>query len=81
MSRDVTAIEAAARCIETAFAGGRTVWRVWGSGPAIVLLHGGHGSWTHWLANIPALAEGHTLLVPDMPGYGDSDRPTRETPD
>lgn len=49
------------------------VWRSWGTGPTLVLLHGGHGSWTHWIRNIPELSGRHRLLVPDMPGYGDSD--------
>ncbi|WP_162247352.1 alpha/beta fold hydrolase [Devosia sp. Root635] len=47
-------------------------WRAWGGGPPLVLLHGGHGSWTHWLRNIEALARTHRVIVPDMPGYGDS---------
>jgi pimeloyl-ACP methyl ester carboxylesterase len=39
-----------------------------------VLLHGGHGSWLHWVRNIDAMCEaGHAVLVPDMPGFGDSD--------
>ena len=54
---------------------GAVVWRVWGAGPALVLLHGGHGSWRHWFHNIPALAEHFTLYVPDMAGQGDSDMP------
>ncbi len=55
--------------------GARIVWRVFGSGPRLVLLHGGHGSWMHWLRNIPALSQSFELLVPDMPGFGDSDLP------
>lgn len=49
-----------------------TVWRRWGQGPAIVLLHGSGGSWTHWARNIDALSRTHTVLVPDLPGHGDS---------
>ena len=42
----------------------------------MVLLHGGSGSWTHWLRNIQALvASGRRLLVPDLPGFGDSALP------
>lgn len=42
----------------------------------MVLLHGGSGSWTHWLRNIEALvASGRRLLVPDLPGFGDSALP------
>lgn len=48
-------------------------WREFGSGTPLVLLHGGHGSWLHWLRNIEALAASHRVLVPDMPGYGESD--------
>lgn len=54
---------------------GDMVWRIWGDGPALVLLHGGHGSWTHWIRNIPALAERYRLYVPDLPGYGESGTP------
>ena len=51
------------------------VWRRWGNGPPAVLLHGGSGSWTHWLRNIDTLARHHTLWVPDLPGCGDSGLP------
>lgn len=50
-----------------------TVWREWGEGPALVLLHGGHGSWMHWIRNIETLAQHFRVLVPDMPGFGDSE--------
>ncbi len=49
------------------------VWQVGGAGPPVVLVHGGSGSWTHWIRNLPALAPHHQLLLPDMPGFGDSD--------
>ena len=53
--------------------GGVMVWRCWGTGPPLLLLHGASGSWTHWIRNIPALAARRALLVPDMAGFGDSD--------
>ncbi|GAP35969.1 2-hydroxy-6-oxo-6-phenylhexa-2,4-dienoate hydrolase [Piscinibacter sakaiensis] len=56
------------------------VWHRWGdpSAPPVLLLHGGAGSWTHWARNLPALlAAGHQVLAPDLPGFGDSDRPPR----
>ncbi|RDK04929.1 alpha/beta fold hydrolase [Cupriavidus lacunae] len=57
-------------------AGGcRIVWRRFGSGPAVLLVHGGHGSWLHWVRNIEALAARHTVWAPDLPGYGESDDP------
>ena len=61
---------------------GSLVWHVWGLASAslrrapLVLLHGGSGSWTHWLRNIGALvAAGYRVYVPDLPGFGDSARP------
>lgn len=55
---------------------GRVVaWRRLGSGPPLILLHGGHGSWLHWARNLESLARQHEVWVPDMPGYGDSDPP------
>jgi 2-hydroxy-6-oxonona-2,4-dienedioate hydrolase len=43
-----------------------------GRGPALVLLHGGMGSWTHWIRNIPVLRERFTVHAFDLPGCGDS---------
>ena len=55
---------------------GEMVWHTWGEGEPLVLLHGGSGSWTHWIRNIePLAAAGRRLLVPDLPGFGDSERP------
>jgi pimeloyl-ACP methyl ester carboxylesterase len=54
------------------------VWHAWGdvSAPSLVLLHGGSGSWTHWLRSIGPLRDaGWRVLVPDLPGFGDSDLP------
>ena len=59
--------------------GGRVVWRVVGKGRPLVLLHGGHGCWLHWARNLEALAAHHTVWVPDMPGYGESDATTEST--
>lgn len=74
-------LESRARREEVQLSAGRVCWRAWGSGPPLVLLHGGHGSWRHWVRNIDALAAKHTLWVPDMPGYGDSDTPVCEPRD
>lgn len=71
----VAEVEGRAERIETPCGDGRMIWRAWGRGRPVVLFHGGHGSWTHWLRNVGALAERHRVLVPDMPGYGDSDEP------
>lgn len=71
----VTALESQAERIETPCGEGRIVWRRWGTGAPLVLLHGGHGSWTHWIRNIPFFATTRCVAVPDMPGYGDSAGP------
>jgi 2-hydroxy-6-oxonona-2,4-dienedioate hydrolase len=54
---------------------GTMVWRTWGQGPPLLLLHGASGSWTHWIHNVVPLAARFRVLVPDMPGFGDSDAP------
>ncbi|WP_159918207.1 alpha/beta fold hydrolase [Pantoea sp. 18069] len=75
----VARLQARARRVTTAFSGGHIVWHVWGEGVGagtapLVLLHGGSGSWTHWLRNIEALvATGREVWAPDLPGFGDSD--------
>jgi pimeloyl-ACP methyl ester carboxylesterase len=53
--------------------GRKIVWRRFGEGPPLVLLHGGHGSWLHWIRNVDALSREHTLWLPNMPSFGDSD--------
>ena len=69
---------AGAQRTQTEHEGVRTVWHLWGAPerPAVVLLHGGSGSWLHWVRNIgPLLGAGYRVLVPDLPGFGDSDLP------
>jgi pimeloyl-ACP methyl ester carboxylesterase len=68
-------IDAAARRIETPCGEGSMVWRVWGDGPPLVLLHGGSGSWRHWVRNVEALARGRQVICPDLPGLGESAMP------
>lgn len=74
-------IEQLGERLETSVGGCRIVWRRFGSGPDLVLLHGGHGSWLHWLRNIEALSSSRTLWLPDMPGFGDSDAISNEGSD
>jgi pimeloyl-ACP methyl ester carboxylesterase len=71
----VTRVAAAARRVETPCGDGSLVWRVWGSGPPLVLLHGGYGSWTHWIRNVPVLSQKLTVIAPDLPGLGESATP------
>ena len=59
---------------------GRMIWHAWGpeNAPTFVLLHGGSGSWTHWIHNIaPLVADGYRVLAIDLPGFGDSDPPVK----
>ena len=71
----VHAIEDRAERHETHWPSGRMVWHRWGAGPPVVLLHGGSGSWTHWIKTIPALESRYTVWAADLPGLGDSDMP------
>jgi pimeloyl-ACP methyl ester carboxylesterase len=50
-------------------------YRMAGEGPALVLLHGLTGSSTTWREVMPALAERHTVLAPDLLGHGESAKP------
>lgn len=72
---ELRAVAATARRAETPCGAGSLVWRAWGEGPPLVLLHGGSGSWRHWLRNIPVFARDRTVICPDLPGLGDSDMP------
>jgi pimeloyl-ACP methyl ester carboxylesterase len=46
-----------------------------GSGPSMTLLHGFPSSSHDWAKIAPALAERHSLLMPDFLGFGASDKP------
>jgi len=71
----VEGVAAEAERIETPCGAGTMVWRVWGNGPPLVLMHGGYGSWTHWVRNVLALARKFTVVAPDLPGLGESATP------
>lgn len=64
---------------ETPCGDGRMIWHLWdqsgGTAPVVVLCHGGAGSWRHWIRTIPALVPTYRVLVPDLPGLGESDFP------
>ena len=50
-------------------------YRLAGSGPAIVLVHGLALSSATWKYVIPSLAEHYTVLAPDLIGHGESGKP------
>lgn len=54
---------------------GSMIWRRWGKGKPLLLLHGGSGSWTHWIKTIAALRDEYALWVVDLPGLGESAMP------
>jgi hypothetical protein len=51
-----------------------------GSGPPLILLHGWPGFWWEWHLNIGPLAKDFDVIVPDMRGYGDSEKPPLDKP-
>jgi pimeloyl-ACP methyl ester carboxylesterase len=80
---EIERIDALATHHDPVHDGVRVRWRRFGTNttqPPIVLLHGGHGSWMHWLRNAEALSAERTLLLPDMPGFHDSDALPRVVP-
>lgn len=46
--------------------------RIGGIGPAVLLLHGHPQTHVMWHAVAPRMARSHTLVIPDLPGYGES---------
>ena len=55
--------------------GRRVIYRVAGSGPPIVLIHGMLNSSSHWRAVASDLASEYTVIAPDLIGHGDSAAP------
>jgi pimeloyl-ACP methyl ester carboxylesterase len=58
--------------------GGHMTWHIWAAGsgkPALLLFHGGSGSWIHWIRNVVPLSQHYTVYAADLPGLGDSDPP------
>jgi pimeloyl-ACP methyl ester carboxylesterase len=45
-----------------------------GTGPPVILLHGGASDSRVWLETISALADRYTLYAPDLIGYGQNER-------
>ena len=55
--------------------GHRAVYRVAGSGPPVVLIHGMVNSSRHWQDVASLLADSYTVIAPDLIGHGDSATP------
>ncbi len=55
--------------------GRRLAYRRLGTGPVLLLVHGITNSSASWQPVMPGLAEaGHTVIAPDLPGHGASER-------
>jgi len=50
----------------------RLAYRKLGNGPVVVLLHGFPENGNLWRNIWPALSENHTVIIPDLPGSGES---------
>jgi pimeloyl-ACP methyl ester carboxylesterase len=55
--------------------GRRAVYRIAGSGPPVVLIHGMVNSSRHWEMVARRLARDYTVVAPDLIGHGDSETP------
>jgi pimeloyl-ACP methyl ester carboxylesterase len=55
--------------------GRRVIYRVAGSGPPVVLIHGMLNSSSHWQSVASNLAGEYTVIAPDLIGHGDSAAP------
>jgi pimeloyl-ACP methyl ester carboxylesterase len=55
--------------------GHRVIYRVAGSGPPVVLIHGMVNSSRHWESVALRLADSYTVIAPDLIGHGDSATP------
>src|SRR4051812_39089716 len=55
--------------------GHRVIYRIAGSGPPVVLIHGMINSSRHWEEVALRLAPKHTVIAPDLIGHGDSATP------
>lgn len=71
----VAAMDAKSTKHYTPCGAGHMVWRKWGQGSPVVMIHGGGGAWSHWIRNIGPIAERHTVWAADTPGLGESDLP------
>ena len=53
----------------------KTAYLQAGNGPAVICLHGAGAGAVTWYPSLGALAEKYRVIVPDIIGYGESDKP------
>jgi pimeloyl-ACP methyl ester carboxylesterase len=78
LKQEIDAAVDKAKRIELPTPSGMQVWHVWNEAAAnpLVLLHGGSGSWNHWVRNVLPLSESRAVWALDTPGLGDSELPS-----
>lgn len=72
---EAIAAEPADELYEVRIHGHRVCFRLAGSGPLVVLIHGITGSSEQWVPVIEALRDRYTLFAPDLLGHGQSAKP------
>ena len=77
LSKEILKYEEKSKKIFTQTKDTNICWRVWGQGKPIIFLHGGYGSWKHWLKQINFFSKKYSIFIPDMPGFGDSEDLTK----
>ena len=77
LQQELEKAQAQSERIELHTASGMQVWHVWNqaAGNPLVLLHGGSGSWNHWIRNVLHLSQERAVWALDTPGLGDSPLP------
>jgi 2-hydroxy-6-oxonona-2,4-dienedioate hydrolase len=85
--REIDRVAALGERLQTESPEGRMVWRRWsgteqraaeqisgesGAREPLVLLHGGYGSWMHWIRNVEVLSQTYCVYCADLPGLGES---------
>ena len=83
---EISRVESLSERVVQTYAWGDAVWHVWDASiegvaslQPLVLLHGGSGSWTHWLRNVEYLSQFRAVWALDIPGLGDSSLPVGVT--
>jgi abhydrolase domain-containing protein 6 len=52
-----------------------------GQGPTVLLLHGYTGNKDNWIRFAPYLTKTYHVVIPDVPGYGESSKPAEASYD
>jgi pimeloyl-ACP methyl ester carboxylesterase len=79
LKQELEAAQSLAERILVPTPSGEQVWHVWNkdAGHPLVLLHGGSGSWNHWVRNVVPLSQRRAVWALDTPGLGDSELPEK----